>query len=124
MPVSLKSRLDGNKQEVLEHARIWGIYSAMDKYQVKDYVSFKRFLEDETGDKNFGLHPLLGSRGIGAWAEDLLDAILSKFEKMEAEKQYLVNALHQVTLELEYSKGHEAKRLEPRIQQILAKCQV
>ena len=122
MPQSLNSRFDGNAQEVISYAQTWGIFQAMEKYQVRDYLAFKRFLEEKTGNENFGLSPLLGGEVGRSWAEDLLDAFIGKISKMEAEKQHLETELHNVNLRLEYFQGVQAQRLAPRIQEVLARC--
>ena len=124
MPRSLKSKFNGNTQEVIDYARTWGIHKAMDNFQVKDYLAFKRFLEGETGDKNTGISPLLGDRGNRSWAEDLLDAVLSKISKMETEKEYLKTELKRLNLELEYFKGCQAREIVPRVQEVLARCKI
>jgi len=124
MPKSLKSRFNGNLQEVIDYAQTWGTFKAMDKYQVKDYLAFKEFLEGETGNQNFGLSPLLDKEMGRSWAEDLLDAFVNKIGKMEAEKQRLEIELHRLNLKVEYFQGHQARKLEPRIQEVLARCQI
>ena len=124
MPTSLKSRFNGNTPEVIDYARTWGISKAMDRYQVRDYIAFKNFLEEETGDKNWGLVPLLGKNGSGTWAEELLDAFTTKINKMEAEKQRLETELHSLKVELEYFKGQKAPGVEFRIQKALVACQI
>ena len=124
MPKSLEARFDGNAQEVVSYAQTWGIFQAMEKYQVRDYLAFKGFLEEKTDNKNFGLSPLLGAEMGRSWAEDLLDAFIGKISKMEAERQRLETELHSLNLRLEYFQGHQARRLEPRIQGVLAKCQI
>lgn len=45
MGMSLKQRFNGNSQEVLEYARQFGIWKAMEQYEVKDYVAMLNFLQ-------------------------------------------------------------------------------
>ena len=122
MPLSLKARFNGNKEEVIEYTRLWGRGKAMDKYGVKDYLAFSKFVEGETSNTNFGVSHTLGGAGNNTWAEDLLDAFVNKVSKMEARKQQLESELHQTQLELEYYKGQQALRIEPKISQVMERC--
>ena len=49
----LRDRL--NIPEVLEFTKHHGRFAAMDKFGVKDYPAFLKFLKEETGDENFGI---------------------------------------------------------------------
>lgn len=122
MPASLKSRFNGNKEEVIEYTRLWGKGKAMDKYGVKDYLAFSKFIEGEIGDSNFGVSPMLSGAGNKTWAEDLLNAFVHKINQMEAQKQQLEKELHQAKLELEYYKGQQAMMIEPKVSQVIALC--
>lgn len=118
---SLKVRFNGKSQEVVDYAKTWGIWKAMDKYQVKDYLAFRKFMVAE-GEKDIPLSPVLGGIDSRSWAEDLLDAFTSKIHKMEAENLRLKEELHQLNIELEYHKGKQASLIEPKIQALLAVC--
>jgi len=122
MPTSLKRKFNGNKEEVIEYTRLWGRFKAMDKYEVKDYLAFSKFVEGETSNTNFGVSHTLGGSGGNTWAEDLLDAFVNKVSKMEVQKQRLESELHQTKLELEYYKGQQALRIEPKISQVMERC--
>jgi len=124
MAQSLRKRFNGNKEEVIEYTRLWGRHKAMDKYEVKDYLAFSKFIESETGDSNLGISTTLGGAGNNTWAEDLLDAFVNKVSKMEARKQQLESELHQTQLELEYYKGQQALRIEPKISQVMERCRI
>jgi len=122
VPKSLKSRFNGNLQEVIEYTRVWGRVKAMEKYEVKDYVAFSRFIEDETHDENLGIHPLLTGDTNKDLAENLLDAIFNKLlQAREIEKQKEEEIKHLKT-EVEYLRGQQAIHLEPKIQAILSEC--
>ena len=119
---SLKSRFNGSSQEVIEYAKTWGIFKAMDKYDVKDYLAFQKFIEDTTSEKNVGLCPVLGNPGGSSWAEDLLAAFENKLDYWKSKYESLEEKYHKVQLENEYLKTQQALRIEPRIQNILNKC--
>ena len=122
MPQSLRKRFNGNSDEVIEYTRLWGRFKAMGKYGVRDYLAFSRFVEEKTGDANFGFRPVLAGSSDRSWAEDLLDAFLQKVSKMETEKRGLEAEVKQLRLEIEYYKGQEAIRIEPRVQKVMALC--
>jgi len=123
---SIKTRFNGNAQEVIDYTRIWGRQKAMrmveEKYGIKDYLCFSKFLEAETGNPNFGLCPTLGGTGNNSWAEDLLDAFISKIRQMEAERERLQTELKRLTLDLEYYKGQQALKIEPKVHQLITEC--
>ena len=50
MPKSLSLRFNGNRDEVVEYARSFGIGRAMDKFGVKDYLAMTRFLKEAGGE--------------------------------------------------------------------------
>ncbi len=122
MPVSLKARFNGNAKEVIEYCRVWGNFKAMEKYGVKDYVAFKKFIESETGNPNFGLNPELGSENSDNPFEGVLNAFLGKLHKMEAEKHSLLDELKRVKLELEYYKGQQSLKANSKVNEIMALC--
>jgi len=122
MPRSLKTRFNGNGDEVVDYTRLWGRYKAMEKYDVKDYLAFSKFIEGKTGDSNLGISPALGSKTDRSWADDMLDAFVNKVSKMEAEKQSLKEEIHRLRTELEYYKGSQAMRLQPKISQVMKAC--
>lgn len=51
---SLKTRLEPIRDEVLQYTKTYGRFKAMDKYQVKDYACYHRWLEEVTNDPEFG----------------------------------------------------------------------
>ena len=109
---SLRNRFNGNSQEVVDYARTMGIWKAMEKYQVKDYIAFTNFLEEQTVNNDFAI---CATTSNDSWAEKLLDAFIKKLSKMEAENQSLKEELHRLNLELEYHKYHQALRVEPKV---------
>ncbi len=122
MPKSLKARLNGSADEVVEYTRLWGWSKAMERYGIRSYQSFQNFIEDQTHDPNWGLRPVFGAETDRSWADDLLDAFTKKLARMEAEKESLKEENHRLQLELEYYKANQAIRLEPKVSQIMELC--
>jgi hypothetical protein len=52
---SIKKRLGNRVAECLEYTEVHGRSAGMDKYGIKCYVAFVKFLEGETNDPNFGI---------------------------------------------------------------------
>jgi hypothetical protein len=52
---SIKKRLGDKVAECLEYTEVHGRSAGMDKYGIKCYVAFVKFLEGETNDPNFGI---------------------------------------------------------------------
>jgi hypothetical protein len=55
---SLKNRLKDIIPEVLDYTKQYGRSAAMDKFGVRDYVRFVKFLTEVTHDPNFGIAPI------------------------------------------------------------------
>lgn len=53
MSKSLKQRFNGSSQDVLDYARRFGIWKAMEEYDVKDYVSMLSFLQSMAPGETF-----------------------------------------------------------------------
>jgi len=122
MSESIRGKLNGNRKEAIEHARLYGRFATMGKYDIRDYVSFTKFIEEETNDPNFGLHPVFNTAPNQSWAESLLDAFLAKLSKMEAENHKLASEISRLERDVDYYKANVASRLEPRISQIMTLC--
>lgn len=86
---SLRKRLNGNKEEVLRNTELYGWGYAMDKYGVKDYLAFGKFIEAETGNPNFGRNPTFSPNVGKDLGEQILDAMLSYILKSETEVKLL-----------------------------------
>lgn len=88
MPQSLKSRFNGNKEEVLAYTKTYGRGPAMRKYDIRTYTSFKDWLEEETGDENYGINPTIRPDG-----QPLGDQVLNAFLKYVSESKIGLEAL-------------------------------
>jgi ferritin-like metal-binding protein YciE len=122
MGQSLKARFNGNSQEVAEYARTWGTSKAMEHYEIKDYVAFRSFIKEVTGDELLSTSPLLTQTGGRTWAEDLLDAIENKLLENNTEIQNLQAELKRVNQRLEYYEANHAKVISPKVTSILKMC--
>jgi hypothetical protein len=60
MAKSYETRLNGNTQQFIEDVGVLGVWGAMEKYGLKDYLSVRKFILDKGKDENYGLNPKLG----------------------------------------------------------------
>jgi len=81
----LRTRLAEQKEEVLDYTRTYGRLKAMNKYQVKDYGCFSRWLEEVTHDAEFGFDCTIRRYGRMSVLDELLERFLHKVAKLEAE---------------------------------------
>ncbi len=123
MSQSLSKRFNGNAKEVIEYTRTFGWMKAMEKYDVHCTIAWEKFLEKQTGNKNFGLYPLVNSQVSCLTAETLVDAMVNKVRQMETQEIQLRNELAQCKRELEYFKVQKALELEPKVQTLMGLCQ-
>ena len=81
---SYHTRLDPIKEKVLRHTETFGQFQAMSKFKVPSYDCFIRWLEEVTGDKNFGIHPKISLDGHKTLGDQLVEAFLRKVADLEA----------------------------------------
>lgn len=86
---SLHTRLDYRRDEVLKFAARFGQFRAMEEFEVKSYAQFSAWLEEVTGDENFGLHPALSLGSHKTLGEQLTDAFLHKVAQLQDENRRL-----------------------------------
>ena len=86
---SLHTRLDPIREEVLEYTKQQGRFKAMAKFEVKDYGRFSRWLEEVTGDAEFGFEASCRSLRGQSLLDELLEKFLAKVGKLEAENKRL-----------------------------------
>ncbi|MBA7577587.1 hypothetical protein ES708_19440 [subsurface metagenome] len=82
---SLRTRLAEQKEEILEYTQMYGRLKALDKYNVKDYGCFSRWLEEVTHDPEFGFDCTIRRYGHMSVLDELLERFLHKVAKLEAE---------------------------------------
>lgn len=84
---SLHTRLDDQKDDVLEVVETFGRFRAMSQFQVKDYPGFCKLLRDWGKDENFGLRPKINYTGHQSLGDQLVEAFLRKVANLEAENK-------------------------------------
>lgn len=107
MAQSLKARFNGNRDEVLEYTANFGRWKAMTKFNIRDYLAFTRFLMEMTGDENFGVKPKLNLNGNQSLGDQLIEAIISKVARMEAQNQGLRQRIELLEWELNLKREAE-----------------
>ena len=107
---SVKERLTGQEKEVLKVAETYGRFQAMTKYGIKDYIAFSRWIEEETGDKNFGDNPKIRYTAGQSLGMQLMDAFLSKISHYEAQVKELREENEYLRLQLIKENEHDELR--------------
>ena len=120
---SLKSKFNGNKGEVIEYTRVWGRFKAMEKFGVRDYIAFSKFIQEETEDEIFGLHPLLHEADNTLDLKHLLLTITDTISTLRKERDEAREQLKQERLKTEYLRTQQALEIEPLLQAVMAECQ-
>jgi hypothetical protein len=108
---SIKKRLGNRVAECLEYTEVHGRSAGMDKYGIKCYVAFVKFLEGETNDPNFGIA-----------METNNPSLAERYRPVDM--QYLDECSHMVSLiktkaALEHQIAYKRKRLEELEQQLI-----
>ena len=120
MAQSLKARFDGNSQEVLRDAELYGRNYAMDKWNVKDYLAFCRYLASETGNPNFGLNPKFNP----AYGQDLGEQIITAFRsyvlRSEAKNRHLEGRIEVLEWQLKEKGIENRDKAGPLLQELSA----
>jgi len=86
---SLHTRLDYQKDKVLEVTEIFGRHRAMDKFGVSSYDRFCNWLEEVTHDKNFGLNPKIRLDSGQTLGDQLVDAFVRKVAALATQNEAL-----------------------------------
>lgn len=104
-----------NIPEVLDFTRQNGRFAAMDKFDIRDYPAFVKFLKEETGDENFGIQinrPRIEDRPVDiqlfqAYSRKV--SMLKNLARIRREGKRLdahIERLEQQLLELEEAREH------------------
>ena len=118
MPQSLKSRFNGNKEEVLAYTKTYGRGPAMRKYDIRTYTSFKDWLEEETGDENYGINSIIHPDG-----QPLGDQVLNAFLQYVAKSKAEFKALREENESLREQLRIRGLENQKRAVQILQACE-
>ena len=116
---SLHTRLDPIQDEVLEYTKQQGRIKAMRKYQVGDYKCFAGWLEEATGDPQFGFES--SSRALRG--EDILDTLLEKFLAKVAKLEAKVKALEQENKMLQWHFDQRREIHEDHVLTVIQACE-
>ena len=117
---SLHSRLDNKKEEVLEVTRTFGLFKAMQQFDVSDYACFTKWLQEVTGDEHFGLHPKIKSDLHQTLGDQLVVAFLNKVAQLKSENE----KLRQRAEYLEWQLSRSSEREQSQALAILHSCEV
>lgn len=96
MPVSTRKKLDGNLPEFLEDVNTKGVWGAMEKWGIKDYLGVRKIIVEETGDESCGLNRTNATymrEGIRGLFQEFVDAFASKIIAVDRENKTLRSML-------------------------------
>ena len=116
---SLKTRLDPQKEAVLDFTRTFGRFKAMKEFGVRGYVNFHDWLEEVTGDEKFGLNPKISLDGHQSLGDQLVAAFLRKVAELQAENEALLKRIEF----LEFQLNHKGEKEELQALAIMELCQ-
>lgn len=120
---SYEKRFNGNKEEVLQYVKRYGVFEAMEKYGIKDYKAFSDFVKEQTG--KLGLSPTIGALG-GAGNNTVFHQFVEAFAGYVARREIEVETLNQRIELLEKTvegyTGREINELEEGLVPLLEKC--
>lgn len=121
---SYAKRFDGNREEVLRDVKRYGVFRAMEKYGIKDYKAFSKFVREQTGEPNFGINPTIGALG-GAGNNTLLEQFVQAFKncvaRMEADSRAKDERIAELERLLECYQRGEITTLEEGLVPLLEK---
>lgn len=104
---SLHTRLDPQKEAVLSVTEKFGRFRAMDEFGVKDYPGFCKWIEETTGNENFGLNPKIRLNGHQTLGDQLVDAFLCKVAQLQTQNKQLGERIRFLEWQLERTGGKE-----------------
>lgn len=118
---SLKARFNGQKEEVLNCVRNFGVHEAMRRYQVLDFVAMVKWLKEETGEVNYA------PKFNPASNEGLLDQLVEKFASFVARKEAKIQRQDEHIAELEkklaYYEAFDISFIEPKLISVIEACE-
>ena len=117
---SLHKRLDPQKEAVLQVAATFGRWKAMRDFKVSDYLCFHKWLEEVTGDENYGLHPAISLNGGQTLGDQVVAAFLEAVLALKTENQKLHEEVEHLKWQLSAARDKE----ELQALAILQACRV
>lgn len=123
MSQSLKNRLNGNGEKVVQYAREFGVMAAMEEYGIKDYLAMRNYLKEKVPDEEFPVAQVNIDDYAGPDAFDkLLEAMLKKYFQMESANKALVDEIAELRKQVEYYKGNRWRKARPVVESIFQYC--
>lgn len=97
---SLHERLDHQKDRVLKVTTLFGRFQAMGEFEVESYDCFCKWLEEVTGDENFGLSPKIRLNGGQTFLNQLAVKVMRTLLDLQAENAELRKANRELKRQL------------------------
>jgi hypothetical protein len=104
---TLHSRLDPQKEKVLQVTENFGPFRAMNQFKVASYDRFQKWLKEVTGNENFGLRPRLSLESGQSLGDQLVAAMLRKVATLESDKQSLKERITFLEWQLDHGQAKE-----------------
>ena len=120
---ALKDRFNGNSGEVVNYARRFGVFPAMRKYGVKDYIAMLKYLKGQAPGEDFQASQVdVDSFGGPDAFDKLLERMLAKFSRMEASNKAKDARIAELERQVEYYKGIQSPMTLPKVEAIFEYC--
>ena len=113
--MNYNKRFDGNKQEVLDYAKRFGIHKTMDRYGARDYVCFGKWLTENAVDithSDFGIPSLDGEPSV---FRQFFNTLADWIEAERVEKRNLKQELQKLNSQVEYLRGQQGFNVEKEL---------
>jgi len=118
MPQSLKKRFNGQSEEILRDTELYGQYTAMEKWGIKDLLAFRRFLKDKTDNPDYGLNAKYIPSSGANLGEQLLQAMANYIIKTKDNQRGLEARIRALEWELELKERENRNRVAPLLQEL------
>ena len=116
---TLHTRLDHQKEEVLDYTKRFGRFPAMSKFRVADYLCFSKWLKEVTGDANFGICPKFSAHEHQSLGEYAIQTLIRTLFDLKAENQ----RLHEEIEHLKWLRSSARDKEEEQALAVLQICQ-
>ena len=120
MAQPLANKLAGKEAEVLKDIQMFGDQYAMEKYLVKDFVAWRRWVFEQTHDPEFGRHPQISFSGNRDVGEQIVDALVGYVLRNETEKQNLKQRISYLEMQLNQRKPFNQQKVASLLEAVHA----
>ncbi len=110
--MNYSKRFNGNKQEVLEYAKRFGIHKTMDRFGARDYVCFSKWLTENAVDisnTDFGRASLDGEPAV---FRQFFNTLADWIEAERTEKRNLKEELKKLGNQVDYLRSQQKYEIE------------